>query len=178
MPIESFNDEFLFLLAIWKIVLDLDDSALKDVHLLRVAIYAIQEAASLQLSGFHVENPLIFDMLWQLFEELNLIQTNFKEHFNRIIISKNVFLDQIVQILIYLQQFVIIRPVQPRTRTIIACNHRSRSIALIKHTNLSKVTALIKCSHLLFFKSILEFISYENIAFTFGDEVDFIVIWI
>jgi len=178
MSIESFNDEFLFLLAIWKIVLDLDDSALKDVHLLRVAIYSIQEAATLQLSRFHIENPLIFDMLWKLFKEFNLIQTNFKEHFNRIIISKNVFLDQIVQILIYLQQLVIIRPVQPRTRTIIACNHRSRSIALIKHTNLSKMTTLIKRSHLLFFKSILKFIPYENIAFTFGDEVDLVVVWV
>ena len=40
------------------------------------------------------------------------------------------------------------------------------------------MTALIKCSNLLFFESILEFISDEDIAFTFGYEVDLIVFWI
>jgi len=73
MPIESFNDEYLFLFAIWKIVLDLYNAALEDVHFLRIAIYSIKEATSLQLSWFHVEYPLILDVLWQLFKELNLI---------------------------------------------------------------------------------------------------------
>lgn len=110
-------------------------------------------------------------MLWQLFEELNLIETNFEEYFDWIIVHENIFLHQVIQILVYLQQLVVIRPIQPRTRTIVASNHSRRSIALIKHTNLTKVTALIKRSHLLFFKPILEFISNYHITFTFGYEV-------
>jgi hypothetical protein len=113
-------------------------------------------------------------MLWQLSEELNLIETNFEEYFDWIIIHENVFLHQIIQILIYLQQLVVIWPIQPRTRAIVAGNDSRRSIAPIKHANLSKVTALIKRSHLLFFEPILKLISDYHITFTFGDEVDLI----
>jgi hypothetical protein len=114
MAIESFNDEFsllVLLFTIWKIVQDLHFTTLEDVHLLGIAIHSIEESASLQLFWLHVEDPLIFDMLWKLFEELNLVETDLKEHFDRIIIHENVFFHQIVQILVYLKKLVVIWPI-------------------------------------------------------------------
>ena len=91
--VEPFDDEFFTFVMLMS---DFNDSALDNIHLIWLLIKFIQESSLLILSGKHIENPFVFDILWQPFEKVNLIQTQFKENLQRIIINSNVFFHQVI----------------------------------------------------------------------------------
>lgn len=103
--VQSFNEELLSLEAL-HIVVDFDHSALDNVHLRGVGIQLIKVRSFLKLLLLHVENPFVFrifigskilDVTREIFEEVNLVQTDLQEHFEWIIVLANMFPHYLIQ---------------------------------------------------------------------------------
>lgn len=128
----------------------------------------------------HVENPFIFYILTisasrHLFEKVNLVQTDLKKYFERIIVLADVFTHQFIQLGINLQELIIILAINLSTCAVINRNDCSRSLATVEHSDFAEVRSSIEQSHLSLFEPIPELVPNHDFALSLCNEIQVVI---
>ena len=94
-------------------------STLENVHLIRECIDSVQKRTFLKLSGLHRENPLVFNLSWEVFEKVHLIQAHLQEKLERVVVSVDVRFYSLIESWINLEELVIISSVDLGTCAVV-----------------------------------------------------------
>lgn len=103
---EPLDDEFVLLLV--KRVQDLHAAALNHVHFTAALFFFVKEFAVLDGFLFHVENQLVLDNFGQVLEELDLVEADFKEHFEWVFVKQDVLPHELAKICKVCQKLVVL----------------------------------------------------------------------
>lgn len=170
--VKFFNDKFFSFVMFMN---NLNSSWLDHIHFITICVKLVEVTSLLKINFLHVVNPFHFHYWTQVLEEVDLVQTNFKEYFERIIVNSNVFLYQINDLRIKLLELVKVFSADLSTCTVVHGFNCCTSFAVEQHRDLSEMITCIKNSANLRLTAVNKLVDYSNFTFTFSDEENIII---
>ena len=104
-------------------MLNLKQPTLNQVHFLARLFNSIQVGSLVKRLLSHVENKVVFDNLGQFFEVRNLVQMHLHKAFEWVRVLNNFVFEEIVELWINCEQFVVLESVQTGTSDVVVCQH-------------------------------------------------------